>query len=427
MGGDMRSVLRVGILVCLALIIAGCDTLMERRYSIFNSRAQTVGPNQLVEPEAFEPIYLPAVLAPEQPAYKHGPGTKKKEEIGAEIDQAFNIFNKKRKGSDYAFHRNAVQDRILAASTQRCNFYKQYLRRIDQSTNLFLGSLTTITGAVGAIVTGATAARVLAGSASMFSGLRSEFNETMFAGLAMQVITDGIDLRRNKLREKIETRRTANNNETNYTVELAVNDALEFHGACSLTVGLKEAGAAIKRAQNPGVMEALRMQQMLQSGRVIAEDQPVFAQVELSKQIGRVEAVAGEVSGTVVELKPRLGGITPAPTDFNKWDKRLDGIKNEIGTHASAAKGNANAGLVKLMADGKAQDQKVNQAKADLAQAWELEKSTAAELATLESERQAAAAIVAAGEEQLNAFLKKANELKEELADLDLKITGAGG
>jgi len=412
---------QIALIACVPLALFGCDTIRDGPYSIFNSRAQTVGTNQLIEPEAFEPIYLPAVLAPTK--FSSGPGKKTEEQIGVEIDQAFAEFNNDT--TDYAFRRNAVQDRILAASTQRCNFFKQYLRRIDQSTNLFLGSLTTLAGAVGAIVTGATAARILAGSASVFSGLRSEFNDTMFAGLAMQVITDGIDLRRTKLRATIEIRRREPGNEINYTVGAAVNDALLFHGACSLVVGLKEAGAAIKRSQDPGLKGAIRTQQMMRAGRTLAEDGPVSVLVRISEQIGRLQTARQEIVDTAGALTSKLDAINAATNDVTGWNDSLQGIADAVVTDASLALDDSEVGLVKLKSDAVTQDQNVNTALAALAGAWEQELPTAAEQAALQSERQAAAALVALGERQLGGFLDKVKAYKEQLAGLAISIESA--
>ena len=42
---------------------------------------------------------------------------------------------------------------MIAASNQRCNLYMTYLKRVSVYTNGLFGSLTTILGGAGAIVT----------------------------------------------------------------------------------------------------------------------------------------------------------------------------------------------------------------------------------------------------------------------------------
>lgn len=248
----MRLHIKIVTLSFLILPASGCDTFRGEDYSIFNDRAQTVGASQLIDDEKFESISLPALLAPDG---IDGSSLL----VGEQIDAAFHKFNVDNEGDvdRYRRARNHVQDRIVAASIQRCSFYKRYLKRIDQSTNVILGSLATITGAVGAIVTGVDAARALAGTAAIFSGLRAQFNEDMFASLAIHTITSGIDAERTKIRTAFIELRTEDQDQDKYTytVEAAVSDALLFHGACNLVTGLKAAGAAAERQSNPGLVE----------------------------------------------------------------------------------------------------------------------------------------------------------------------------
>ncbi len=243
-----RLHLKIVTLSLLIISASGCDTFRGEDYSIFNDRAQTVGASQLIDDEKFEKISLPGLMA-----IQSADGTSI---VGANIEDAFRKFNAAQQTPDaYRRARNHVQDRIVAASIQRCSFYKRYLKRIDQSTNLALGSLATIAGAAGAIVTGVDAARALAGTAAIFSGLRAQFNEDMFAKAAIQTITSGIDAERTKIQtEFLELRaKDQDKDKYTYTVEAAISDALRFHGACNLVTGLEAAGKAADRQSNPGL------------------------------------------------------------------------------------------------------------------------------------------------------------------------------
>ena len=256
------------LLVTCGLAVSGCDTLLGKDYSIFNERAQTVGVSQLIDKDAFESIYLPALLNP------GAAREKEPEKVGVEIDKGFEHFTTTHgeKFTEYELRRNAVQDRILASSVQRCNFYTRYLKRVDQTTNLALGSLATITGAAGAIVTGAGAARALAGIAGIFSGVRAEFNENLFASLAIHAITAGIDARRAEIRAEIVESRENAKKSSDYTVQAAVMDALRYHGACNLVAGLKAAGAAAERAADPGQKALERQVKQFEKTRKAMED-----------------------------------------------------------------------------------------------------------------------------------------------------------
>nr|VFJ97599.1 MAG: hypothetical protein BECKLFY1418A_GA0070994_107111 [Candidatus Kentron sp. LFY] len=139
----------------------------------------------------------------------------------------------------------------MAASEQRCNVYKIYLKRLHGKGNFYTGSLATILGGAGAIVTGVDGARILSGLAGITSGVRAEFNQAVFVNLAIPVITKGIESRRNDIRQKIKTER--GNDLTSYTVEAAIGDAIRYHGACSIIAGLEQAEDAIQELDNPGL------------------------------------------------------------------------------------------------------------------------------------------------------------------------------
>ncbi|MCP5242923.1 MAG: hypothetical protein H6940_05740 [Burkholderiales bacterium] len=55
-----------------------------------------------------------------------------------------------------------------------------------------MGTLTTALGGAGAIVTGAEAARILAGLAGIASGTRAELNQAIFESVATSVIVPAI-------------------------------------------------------------------------------------------------------------------------------------------------------------------------------------------------------------------------------------------
>nr|VFK54727.1 MAG: hypothetical protein BECKTUN1418F_GA0071002_10526 [Candidatus Kentron sp. TUN]VFK58379.1 MAG: hypothetical protein BECKTUN1418E_GA0071001_10497 [Candidatus Kentron sp. TUN] len=117
------------------------------------------------------------------------------------LDNAFKKFNENNNGELGKRRRNEIQDRLIAASVQRCNVYKIYLEQTDTLVNFFLGGLTTALGGAGAIVTGEGAARTLAGLAGISSGFRAEFRQAYLANLSVHIITEGIDTRRRQISE----------------------------------------------------------------------------------------------------------------------------------------------------------------------------------------------------------------------------------
>jgi hypothetical protein len=92
--------------------------------------------------------------------------------------------------------RNIIQERLVMASNSACREFTQHLNTFQSSSNFLLGTAAVGAGAAGAIVTAATAARALAGSAGAISGARAELNADVFENKFVPVITRSIDDRR---------------------------------------------------------------------------------------------------------------------------------------------------------------------------------------------------------------------------------------
>jgi len=234
-------------------------------YGCAYSNVNAYGAKALVD-ETFEVIDLVGLLAATEVSGKQlsssspsSSGGQSAAEGTAEnkgsppFDAAFRAFYRDTAKGDLQLRRNMVQERILAASVQRCGNYVRFLKQFYTEIGFSLGSLATTLAGVGVIVTPANAARALSGAAGITTGVNAEFQQQFFSKLAMQVITKGIEARRTALYKAIEGRQAREISQ--YTVEAAVKDALEYHNACTLLTGLEEAGASIERASNPGVAQ----------------------------------------------------------------------------------------------------------------------------------------------------------------------------
>lgn len=175
------------------------------------------------------------------------------------IDEAFLEFHNKTPKEERVLRRNSIQERLLAASAQRCGAYFRFLNQFDTEVGFSFGALATALAGAGAIVTPATAARALSGTAGITSGVGAEFQENFFSKLTVQVITKGISERQRRIYEDIKTIRNKAEKYEEYPVEAAVKDALLYHAACNLVAGLEEAGAAIERAKRPGITEMMEV------------------------------------------------------------------------------------------------------------------------------------------------------------------------
>jgi len=164
---------------------------------------------------------------------------------------ALRLAFKKANESYNTAHRAQVQDRLIAASNQRCNLYTTYLKRLSNRTNGIFGTMTTVLGGASAIVTGETAARTLGGLAGISSGTRAELNQAIFESVATSVIVPSIKVRRKEILIEILEKR--GEKLSVYTIEGAIADAIRYHGACSMDAGISQASKSIKFYEDIGI------------------------------------------------------------------------------------------------------------------------------------------------------------------------------
>ena len=190
----MRSRIIVpALLVCCGLALSGCET-----YKKLVGHHAPFGTENLIDRESFQKIDLAAVLTGGDMQLLE---TDESDVKRKNLEKALKEFNKKIEeettDDGKKWLRNRVQERILAASNQACAEFKRELKALDARVNFILGSLTTAVAGAGAIFSGGTS-QALSGIASIFSGVRAEFNEDYFKMLTIQVITDGLGKRGTK-------------------------------------------------------------------------------------------------------------------------------------------------------------------------------------------------------------------------------------
>jgi hypothetical protein len=151
--------------------------------------------------------------------------------------------------------RNKVQDRLILESNSLCEDYKTTLKSKQAYINFFAGSAAVLFGAAGAVAKGAQAAKNLSALSGLSSGLKAEYNEDFYSSLTAQVIANGIDARRRDILEKIGSAKSEE--VTDYSVEMAIADAITYHGACSLVGGLEQAGATLVKYELNAGLDAL--------------------------------------------------------------------------------------------------------------------------------------------------------------------------
>lgn len=139
--------------------------------------------------------------------------------------------------------RNVVLDRLIVASNDLCEEYKTVLKRKQANANFNYGAAAVLFGASRAISGGVHAAKNFAALSGISSGLRAEHNQSHYSDMAAHVIVKGINRRRDNILSGIIQARTCSARD--YSVEMAIADAVAYHGACSLVGGLEQADVAL--------------------------------------------------------------------------------------------------------------------------------------------------------------------------------------
>lgn len=149
-------------------------------------------------------------------------------------------------GSRFIYLRNDMQDRILAASNQRCGYYLRKLVAAKSQTKMAWGGLALLLSGAASVTSPASAAKLLAAGSSVATGVNTLYDEAYFNNLALNVIAGGISKQREGLLLQMTELRKKNMSE--YPVNRAVADAISYHSACNMVTGLEAAANAIKLA-----------------------------------------------------------------------------------------------------------------------------------------------------------------------------------
>jgi hypothetical protein len=144
---------------------------------------------------------------------------------------------------------------LILASNELCENYKVLLKKKQSRFNFYLGAAATLLGAAGGVATGSEGPQLLSALSGTASGVRAEYNGQYFSDLAAHVITKGISARRKEILSAIALGRAKRPAE--YTIEMALADAVVYHGACSLIGGLEQADSTLSKFQNFVGLDAL--------------------------------------------------------------------------------------------------------------------------------------------------------------------------
>ncbi|WP_337881164.1 hypothetical protein [Rheinheimera sp.] len=245
-------------------LISSCSMTPEDNF-FGDHRVTAASANQMFDKgfEGFTDAQLVLLLDP------NNTGNYDNEDESTKIKILRKAFLTANTGTNALAHRAQIQDRLIAASNQRCNLYMTYLKRVSNYTNGIFGTLTTVLGGAGAIVTDQSTARLLSGLSGISSGTRAELTQAIFESIATSVIIPGIQKSRADLLKEIDKKRSQPL--TQYTVEGAMADAITYHGACSMDTGIGYAQKSIQSFDDIGISKLNDAMASLSNSRRLSE------------------------------------------------------------------------------------------------------------------------------------------------------------
>jgi len=312
----------LSLLLVAGSFACGCSSMIDPETNMFGGgRVTTASANQMFDKdfESFSDEQLLRLLDPESPPkspakFSDLTPSEKLEYLRRAFFSANQKANKDEANGGYGRgFRSQIQDRLIAASNQRCNIYMTYLKRISTFNNAIFGTLSTVFGGAGAIVTGQAAARALSGLAGISSGTRAELNQAIFESVATSVIVPGFQQKRADLLKEMSGKRKLDVAE--YTVEGAVADAINYHGACSLDAGIAYAQKSIVAYEDIGIKRFVAVQEQVGIARATLESftAPIGAAVVATKVLDdfvkKIPEYRGKADKSQTELLAMLNSL----------------------------------------------------------------------------------------------------------------------
>lgn len=134
---------------------------------------------------------------------------------------------------------------MVFVSEERCNAYVSFLQTYQGNVSSIFGIGSQVASLIGALTTGGTA-NVFSGIGGTIAGAGSTLNKSTFHDKALELIAAGFMKRRARIRDKIDA--GLKSTEANYPASEGLNDARDYHSACSLSAGFQELASAVSEA-----------------------------------------------------------------------------------------------------------------------------------------------------------------------------------
>ena len=185
---------------------------------------------------SFSNVDLLILISGNAQASENIPKDMSDEEYAKKLEAALRAFPTT---GDADLLRNRVQDRLILSSNDLCEDYKSNLKRKHSRFNFFTGIGASVFGLAGSLAPHAATAKIFSALAGATTGVRAEYNHDYYANVTVHLITAAINNVRKDLLTDIDAQRGKKIGE--YTLERALAEVVQYHGACSLIGGLEKA------------------------------------------------------------------------------------------------------------------------------------------------------------------------------------------
>lgn len=171
------------VLLVASVLLAGCSNLrsitMPDEANLLSGAGSLMVGSDGKTADGFEQIDLHAMLK----TYGLDDVHKVSQAVGA--DEA-----------KFKYLRNDLQDRIVAASNQKCATFMRTLVSSKAQTSMGWGNLATLLSGAASVTTPIAAARILSAGSTVSSGVLARYDQAYFNNLALNVVSSGISRKR---------------------------------------------------------------------------------------------------------------------------------------------------------------------------------------------------------------------------------------
>ncbi len=248
----MSNFLKLGLFLVTGAVLSGCGTIANGYTGVGELTRTPFGQgSKVTKQEAM--VDLAGLIDPSVKAGPMGSPEYEADRLAAaqywfEVDNKAEIVGvdgKVARGFG-SYRRDEIQSQLIEAANQRCIAWRNFVFGNRAGVGFNLATTANVLSAAASAFTPEGTIRGLAAASTAASGANAEFDKNFYSQMTSQVILQGIEAARSDILIKIAERRALPLRD--YTLRTAVADAVEYHAACSIHMGLVKASEKVEKA-----------------------------------------------------------------------------------------------------------------------------------------------------------------------------------